>query len=87
MPDELSKNQRRIFVECLKLTKMIFGEFLSTGTDEDRRMSGDRDQSSSNSKHVFPASMSFSASWQRTSIVARGEFATFFRKFHSGLLL
>jgi hypothetical protein len=42
-----------------------------TGPSKDRRMSGDRDQSSSNSKHVFPASMSFSASWQRTSIVAR----------------
>jgi hypothetical protein len=59
MSDELSKNQSRIFVKCLKLTKMIFGEFLSMGHVRDRRMPGDRDQSSSNSKHVFPASMSF----------------------------
>jgi hypothetical protein len=47
---ECLTNWVKISVECLKLTKMIFGEFLSTGHVRDRRMSSDRDQSSSNSK-------------------------------------
>jgi hypothetical protein len=67
MPDELSKNQRRMS----EINEDDLWWIPVDGHVRDRRMSGDRDQSSCNSKHDFPASMSFSASWQRTSIVAR----------------